>query len=222
MDLERGRPVLIEFWDFCRPNSLRTLPYIKAWHARYADAGLRVVQVHCSGFAPSESAAAVRDAVPRLGIEHPVLIDNAFALWQTYGTEGWPSRYLWSAEGVLVGHHAGEGDYADTELAIGRELGIPIEPLPPLKPEDAPDARLARPSPDRLEAPWSGPYEAGGVWAVLEGSGTAVVNGRELAISHPGAYPLIEHPRHTAGLLDLGLQGHVTCHAICFTPGLSD
>ena len=28
--------MLVEFWDFCRPNSLRTLPYVKAWHERYA------------------------------------------------------------------------------------------------------------------------------------------------------------------------------------------
>jgi hypothetical protein len=35
MDKQRGRPVLVEFWDFCRVNSLRTLPYLKAWHERW-------------------------------------------------------------------------------------------------------------------------------------------------------------------------------------------
>ncbi len=41
--LERlaGHPVLVEFWDFCRPNSIRTLPYVKAWHERYESHGLR-------------------------------------------------------------------------------------------------------------------------------------------------------------------------------------
>ena len=28
MDKQLGRPVLVEFWDFCRVNSLRTLPYV--------------------------------------------------------------------------------------------------------------------------------------------------------------------------------------------------
>ena len=46
MDQQLGRPVLIEFWDFCRPNSLRTLPYMRAWYERYADDGLRVIGVH--------------------------------------------------------------------------------------------------------------------------------------------------------------------------------
>ena len=48
--LQRGKPMLVEFWDFCRPNSIRTLPYVKAWHERYAEHGLRVIGVHCPGF----------------------------------------------------------------------------------------------------------------------------------------------------------------------------
>jgi hypothetical protein len=28
MDKQKGRPVLVEFWDFCRVNSLRTMPYL--------------------------------------------------------------------------------------------------------------------------------------------------------------------------------------------------
>ena len=44
--------MLVEFWDFCRPNSLRTLPYVKAWHERYAAAGLRVIGVHCPASTP--------------------------------------------------------------------------------------------------------------------------------------------------------------------------
>ena len=58
MDQQQGRPVLIEFWDFCRPNSIRTLPYLKAWHERYAEAGLRVVGIHTPGFEPSRDAEA--------------------------------------------------------------------------------------------------------------------------------------------------------------------
>src|SRR5438067_8695286 len=75
MDKLRGEPVLVEFWDFCRVNSLRTLPYVQAWHAKYADRGLRVIGVHDAGFPCSEDPEAVRAAVERLGIEHPVVVD---------------------------------------------------------------------------------------------------------------------------------------------------
>src|SRR3954466_2170874 len=95
MDQQRGKPVLIEFWDFCRINSLRTLPYLKAWHERYAEAGLRVIGVHTGGFACSRDTEAFGRAVERLGIEYPVVVDNELEIWDYYGNQGWPARYLW-------------------------------------------------------------------------------------------------------------------------------
>jgi thiol-disulfide isomerase/thioredoxin len=219
MDQQRGRPVLVEFWDFCRVNSLRTLPYLKAWHERYADDGLRVIGVHSGGFEVSRDPDEVRAAVARLGIAYPVLIDAELELWDAYGIQGWPSRYLWDGESRLADFHLGEGGYAEAERAIQALLGIEREPLAPVRPEDEPDALLAAQTED-VAGPYSGPYEAGGVWAVLSGDGVARANGREIAVDHPGAYPLIEHDRHTAGVLDLELAGGVTCHAVCFTPGV--
>jgi hypothetical protein len=154
MDQQRGRPVLIEFWDFCRVNSLRTLPYLKAWHERYAQAGLRIISVHCPGFAASRDHDAVREAVERLGIEHPVLIDTEFELWSLYGNEGWPARYLFDPNGMLFDVHFGEGAYAETELAIGELLGLEVTPVAPVRPEDEPDALVVVPTPDQ-PGPWT-------------------------------------------------------------------
>jgi thiol-disulfide isomerase/thioredoxin len=218
MDQQAGRPVLVEFWDFCRVNSLRTLPYLKAWHERYAADGLRVVGIHSAGFEPSRDPQAVRDAVARLGIEYPVLIDAELKSWDLYGIQGWPSRYLWDGEGRLSDFHVGEGDYAEVERAIQELLGVEREPLAPVRPEDAPGVLLQAQTEDQAGA-YSGPYEAGGVWAVLSGEGVVRANDRELAVAHPCAYPLIEHDRHTAGVLDLQVGDGVTCHAVCFTPG---
>ena len=50
--------------------------------------------MHSPGFAPSRDEDAVRAAVARLGIEHPVLIDTEFVLWQDYENAGWPARYV--------------------------------------------------------------------------------------------------------------------------------
>ncbi|HXQ00706.1 MAG TPA: DipZ protein, partial [Solirubrobacteraceae bacterium] len=140
--LKRGQPMLVEFWDFCRPNSIRTLPYVKAWHERYAEQGLRVVGVHCPGFAPGREEQAVRDAVARLEITHPVLIDGEFEVWREYENRGWPARYLFDGHARLFDYHYGEGGYRETELAIQELLGIDREPLGPLRPEDAAAARL--------------------------------------------------------------------------------
>jgi thiol-disulfide isomerase/thioredoxin len=220
MDQQAGRPVLVEFWDFCRVNSLRTLPYLKAWHSRYAEAGLRVIGVHVAGFEPSQDPDAIRAAVARLGIEYPVMIDAELEAWDAYGIQGWPSRYLWDGEGRLADFHVGEGGYAETELAIQALLGVEREPVAPVRPEDEPGVLLPAQTED-VAGPWSGPYEAGGVWAVLSGEGVVRVNDRSVAVSHPGCYPLIEHDRHTAGVLELEVGDGVTCHAVCFTPGVA-
>ena len=219
MDKQRGRPVLVEFWDFCRVQSLRTLPYVQAWHERYAEAGLRVVSVHTPGFPPSRDEDEVRAAVTRLGIEHAVALDTAGAVWSSYDNEGWPARYLFDGRGVLVDFHLGEGAYAETERAIQAELGVEREPLGPLRPEDDPAALIAAPTPD-VEGAWSGPYQAGEVWAVLSGHGRVLVNGHERAVLHPGCHPLVAHGRHTEAVLELVPGEGVTCHATCFTPGV--
>lgn len=224
--IQRDRPLLIEFWDFCRVNSIRTLPYVKAWHERYAADGLRVVGVHCPGYELSRDEAAVRAAVARLGVEYPVLIDSELELWGEYENEGWPARYLFDGGARLFEYHYGEGAYAETELAIQQLLGVEREPLPPLRPEDAAGAALAAPTSEQPGA-YSGPYEAGGVWAVLDGAGAVHARDRasgveaHVEVDAPGAFPLIEHARHTAGVLELELDGGVRCVATCFTPGVA-
>jgi thiol-disulfide isomerase/thioredoxin len=223
--IQRGKPMLVEFWDFCRPNSLRTLPYLKAWHERYEHAGLRTIGIHCPGFDPSREESAVRAAVARLGIRYPVLIDTEFQVWRDYENPGWPARYLFDGRARLFDYHHGEGAYAETELAIQELLDLRRQPLAPQRPQDVPGAHLVVPSGDRPDA-YSGPYEAGGVWAVLDGQGTVRVAGAggeaiELKVTHAGAYPLIEHDRHTAGVLDLEIGPGVRCSATCFTPGLA-
>jgi thiol-disulfide isomerase/thioredoxin len=220
MDQQAGRPVLIEFWDFCRPNSIRTMPYMKAWRERYERSGLRVVGVHASGFEPSADPEAVRAAVARLEVSYAVVVDSELEIWQLYGNLGWPARYLFDQRGMLFDYHYGEGGYDETELAIQELLGDERPVLEPLRPEDAPGAELVPQSED-VEGAYSGPYEAGGVWAVLDGAGEIEVNGRALAVDHPGCYRLIEHQRSTAGRLELLLGDGVRCYATCFTPGLA-
>jgi hypothetical protein len=219
MDKQLGRPVLIEFWDFCRVNSLRTLPYLKAWHERYAEAGLRIVGVHAGGFLPARDEANVRRAVERLEIPYPVMIDSRLELWDLYGNQGWPARYLWDQRGYLFSMHYGEGAYEETEREIQQLLGIERERVPPVRPEDAPGLLLPAQTEDQPGA-YSGPYEAGGVWAVFEGDGEVAAGDRTIAVTEPGCFELVRHPHHTAAVLDLRVGPGVTCHATCFTPGV--
>ncbi len=220
MDKQKGRPVLVEFWDFCRVNSLRTLPYLKEWHRRYAEAGLRVIGVHTGAFPPSRDETEIAAAVERLGIEYPVVIDMELEVWDDYGNEGWPGRYLWDKRGALFSLHYGEGAYRETELEIQELLGVERGTVPPVRPEDEPGLLLPAQTEDQPGA-YTGPYEAGGAWAVLEGRGELTVNGRAIAVDVPGCHPLLEHPHHTAGVLDLAVGDGLECHMTCFTPGVA-
>jgi len=220
MDQQAGRPVLVEFWDFLRVNSLRTLPYVRAWHARYADRGLRVIGVHAPGFPPSRDPAAARAAVERLAIEHPVALDPDLQAWRVYDVPGWPARYLFDQKLRLFEYHHGEGDYMGTERAVQELLGLDEPLMAPVRPEDAPDAELVVPTPDQPGA-WSGPYGAGGVWAVVEGHGTLAANGRAIPVDGPACLPVVEHPRHTEAVLELTPGPGVLVHATCFSAGLA-
>jgi hypothetical protein len=214
----QGYPMLVEFWDFCRVQSLRTLPYLKAWDGRYPD--LRVIGVHAAGFAPSADPEAVPAAVEGLQIPYPVAIDAEYELWDLYGNLGWPARYLFDQRGMLVHYHYGEGAYHETEGAIQEVLGVEAPLMAPLRPEEAPGAKL-EPQTDDVDGPYSGSYRAGAVWAVLAGKGAVTAGGRRIGVDHPGCYELIAHRRSTAGELTLEVGPGVTCHAVCFTPGLS-
>jgi hypothetical protein len=222
MDQQREHPVLVEFFDFTLVSSLRTLPYLQAWRERYADAGLRVIGIHTGRTPLAQDEDIARAGVERLGVTYPVLLDSEFEMWNAYDNEGWPARYVWGPVGgghLLREFHYGEGGYAETERAIQAELGVERDLVAPIHPEDAPDARVVVPTAPQAGA-WSGPYEAGGVWAVLSGQGTVVANGTEIAVDHVGAYPLVQHPHHTTGVLDLVVSDGVVCHEVTFTPGV--
>jgi hypothetical protein len=179
-----------------------------------------VVGVHASGFEPSRNPDAVRAAVERLAVSHSVVVDVDYGIWGLYDNLGWPARYLFDQQGRLFDYHYGEGGYSETEQAVQELLGIRRPLLQPIRPEDAPGALLA-PQTEDVEGAYSGPYEAGGVWAVLDGRGSVKANGRAIAVDHPGCYELACHPVSSKRELRLEIEGGVRCHAVCFTPGLA-
>jgi hypothetical protein len=141
--------VLVEFWDFARINSLRTLPYLVAWHERYADLGLRVIAVQSPGYSFGRDPEVATRALARLGVPFAVALDPDLEVWRQYGNRGWPGRYLFDRRGVLRYFHYGEGEYEETELAVHEVLreiepdaGLP-DPLDPFRPEDVPGVLMA-------------------------------------------------------------------------------
>ena len=122
----------MDFWTYSCVNCIRTLPYLKAWDARYRRAGLVIVGVHTPEFAFEHVVANVRRAVVEHGIRYPVAVDDAYGTWNAYGNQYWPADYLIDRNGDVRDAHFGEGAYAQTEADIrtllGEHAGTPVEP----------------------------------------------------------------------------------------------
>jgi thiol-disulfide isomerase/thioredoxin len=114
----RGKVVLVNFWTYSCINSLRELPYLKAWAAKYKDAGLVVIGVHAPEFGFEKDPANVKVAVSDLNVTYPISIDSNHSIWRAFGNEYWPADYIVDAKRRIRYHHFGEGEYVKSERVI--------------------------------------------------------------------------------------------------------
>ena len=104
----RGRIVLLDFWTLACANCLRVTEELRGLERRFAGA-LVVIGVHSPKFAHEHDHAAVRMAVARHRIEHPVLDDPDRTTWDAYAARAWPTLVLIDQQGRVVTTVAGEG-----------------------------------------------------------------------------------------------------------------
>jgi thiol-disulfide isomerase/thioredoxin len=114
----RGKVVLVNFWTYTCINSLRPMPYVKSWAAKYKDAGLVVIGVHTPEFSFEHEPMNVEDAVRNLNVVFPVAIDSKYGIWQSFNNQAWPAQYFVDTKGRIRYHHFGEGDYGEIEGVI--------------------------------------------------------------------------------------------------------
>jgi thiol-disulfide isomerase/thioredoxin len=114
----RGKVVLVDIWTYSCINSLRALPYVKSWAAKYKDAGLVVIGVHTPEFSFEKDQANVGWAVGNYKVTYPVPMDNDYRIWDSLNNEYWPADYFIDGKGRIRHMHIGEGDYAESERVI--------------------------------------------------------------------------------------------------------
>ena len=86
----RGKIVVLDFWTFCCINCIHTLPDLAKLEKKYANE-LVVIGVHSAKFANEKNTDAIRKAILRYQIKHPVVNDADMKIWQAYGAQSWPS-----------------------------------------------------------------------------------------------------------------------------------
>jgi thiol-disulfide isomerase/thioredoxin len=154
----RGKVVLVNFWTYTCINSLRPMPYVKSWAAKYDAAGLVVIGVHTPEFSFEHEPVNVQNAIRYLNVAFPVAIDSNNKIWNSFNNQAWPAQYLVDAKGRIRYHHFGEGDYEEIERVIQELLkengatgvgsdtvsvtGVGIEAAPDWKDERSPETYI--------------------------------------------------------------------------------
>jgi DNA-binding beta-propeller fold protein YncE len=113
----RGKVVLLDFWTYGCINCIHIIPDLMRLEEEYPDE-LVVIGVHSAKFDNEGDTENIRQVVLRYGIEHPVVNDSDFRVWNAWGVHAWPTVALVDPAGNVVGLHSGEGVYEVVEPVI--------------------------------------------------------------------------------------------------------
>jgi sugar lactone lactonase YvrE len=80
---------------------------------------LVVIGVHSPKFMHEQDPDAVRQAVLRLDVGHPVVNDRDFRLFQAYAARAWPTLMFVDPAGKVIGKHEGEFPLEPFDQLIG-------------------------------------------------------------------------------------------------------
>lgn len=159
--------VLIDFWTYTCINCVRTIPRLQSWHDKYDDRGLTIIGVHSPEFEFEQDTENLRTAIDQLGVDWLVAQDNDMATWRAFDNHVWPAKYLFSAGGLQVYQHLGEGDYSTTETRIREALvaaGHDLTDIPFDKPSDDVRDPFAFPETGEIYAGYEASYQPQGLY----------------------------------------------------------
>jgi hypothetical protein len=86
---------------------MHMFPQLRKVERKYGDRVI-VVGVHSPKFPAERETANLREAVLRYRIEHPVVNDRDFKVWERFGGRAWPTLMFIDPEGRVIGKHEGE------------------------------------------------------------------------------------------------------------------
>lgn len=121
LDDLRGKVVLLDFWTFCCINCMHVLPDLEYLEHKFPNE-LVVIGVHSAKFDNEKESEAIREAILRYEIAHPVINDANMLVWRKFGAHSWPTLVLIDPEGQYCGYVSGEGNRDVLEEAIGRVI----------------------------------------------------------------------------------------------------
>lgn len=86
---------------------MHMLPQLRELEHRHPGE-LVVIGVHSAKFMAEKATENLRDAIVRYGVDHPVINDRDFKVWNEYAVRAWPTLLFVDPAGKLVAKHEGE------------------------------------------------------------------------------------------------------------------
>ena len=117
----KGKVVLLDFWTYGCINCMHIIPDLKRLEKKYPNE-LVVIGVHSAKFVNEKDTENIRRIILRYEIEHPVVNDADFKIWNAYAVNAWPTRYLIDPAGYVIGRLSGEGGYEVLDKAISDSI----------------------------------------------------------------------------------------------------
>jgi hypothetical protein len=100
---------------------MHTFPQLRKIERKYGDRVI-VVGVHSPKFPAERETANLRKAVLRYRIEHPVVNDRNFKVWERFGGRAWPTLMFIDPEGRVIGKHEGELPFEQFDPVVSTML----------------------------------------------------------------------------------------------------
>ena len=98
---------------------MHIFPQLRRLERKYGDE-LVVIGVHSAKFPNEKDGGNLYKAVKRCELEHPVVNDAEFRVWQEYACRAWPTMMFVDPEGKVIGKHEGEITYEQLDSLLSQ------------------------------------------------------------------------------------------------------
>jgi len=117
----KGKVVLLDFWTYGCINCIHIIPDLKKLEAKYPN-NLVVIGVHSAKFDNEKDTDNIRQIVLRYGIEHPIVNDADFKIWEAYAIKAWPGLVVIDPSGYVIKTVFGEGHFVELDKTISETI----------------------------------------------------------------------------------------------------
>ncbi len=204
---------------------MHIFPQLRKLELKFASE-LVVVGVHSAKFPTEKETDNLTAAVRRCELEHPVINDAEFHVWQQYGCRAWPTLMFIDPLGNVIGKHEGELTFEQFDTLISGMvaefdgLGIirrsPLPTTPPAGPQNAlsfPGKVLADEAGGRLFIADTNHNRI--IVSSFDGEAKEVIGtGEEALVDGPVAQSAFNHPQGMAIAGDILYVADTENHAI--------